>query len=39
MDEFTTKRMNMQQLYLVGAEGYKEKLKHYMKLFKSDGKW
>lgn len=38
-DEFITKRMNMQQLYLVGANGYKEKLMHYMRLFKSEGKW
>ena len=39
MDEFTTKRMNMQQLYALGADGYKEKLMHYMKLFKSNGRW
>lgn len=38
-DEFITKRMNMQQLYAVGAEGYKTKLMHYMKLFKSEGRW
>lgn len=38
-DEFTTKRMNMQQLFAVGADGYKAKLMHYMKLFKSEGRW
>lgn len=38
-DEFTTKRMNMQQLYLLGAKGYQNKLMHYMKLFKSNGQW
>lgn len=38
-DEFITKRMNMQQLYLVGANAYKDKLVHYMKLFKSEGRW
>lgn len=38
-DEFTTKRMNMQQLFAVGADAYKNKLMHYMKLFKSEGRW
>lgn len=38
-DEFTTKRMNMQQLFAVGADTYKNKLMHYMKLFKSEGRW
>lgn len=38
-DEFTTKRMNMQQLFAVGADAYKAKLMHYMKLFKSEGRW
>lgn len=38
-DEFTTKRMNMQQLFAVGADAYKTKLMHYMKLFKSEGRW
>lgn len=38
-NEFITKRMNMQQLFLVGAEGWKQKLIHYMKLFKSENQW
>ncbi|MFD1485908.1 ketose-bisphosphate aldolase [Lacticaseibacillus baoqingensis] len=37
--EFFTKRMNMQQLIAIGADGWKAKLVHYMKLFMSNNQW
>lgn len=38
-DEFTPKKMNMQQTILAGAAGFQEQLEHYMKLFGSDNRW
>lgn len=38
-DEFTTKRMNLQQLIMEGAKGWQAKLMDYMKLFGSTNRW
>jgi ketose-bisphosphate aldolases len=38
-NEFTTKRMNLQQLIMEGVKGWQAKLMFYMKLFGSTNKW
>lgn len=38
-DEFTPKKMNMQQTFLAGAAGFQEQLEYYMKLFNSENRW
>lgn len=38
-DEFTPRKMNMQQTILAGVAGFQEKLEHYMKLFGSENRW
>ncbi len=38
-DEFTPKKMNMQQTCMAGAAGFQAQLEHYMKLFGSENRW
>mgnify|MGYP007078873689 FL=1 len=38
-DEFTPKKMNLQQTIAAGVAGFQAELEHYMKLFGSENRW